>query len=112
MTQPRAVVTLIVIPPACAACQVISRPLVDACSGTPATATRTRVGANFNSTWMVLPRETVAVRVDAAIGAPQCASQHQDETASGTMLVPTLTYAAGGRAMPNSNATRANTSGG
>jgi ferric-dicitrate binding protein FerR (iron transport regulator) len=82
---------LIVIPPARVARHVISRPLVVACSRTPVTATRTRVGVNFNSTRTVLPRETVAVRVDAAIGAPQCAPQHHEETASGTRLAPTLT---------------------
>ncbi len=91
MTQPFAVVTLTVIPPARVARHVISRPLVAARSRTPATATRTRVGANFSSMRTVLPRETVAVRVEAAIGAPQWAPQHHEEIASGTRFAPMLT---------------------
>jgi hypothetical protein len=38
----------------------------------------------------VLPRATVAVRVEAAIGAPQRAPQHHEEMASGTRFAPTL----------------------
>jgi hypothetical protein len=113
MTQPLADVTLIVIPPARAARQVISRRCVVARTRTPATATRTRVGANFNSTRTKLLRGTVAVRVEAEIGAPQCAAQHHDEIASGTRLfAPLSTYATGGYAAPSTNATRATTPGG
>jgi hypothetical protein len=39
----------------------------------------------------VEPGETVAVRVEAAIGAPQRAPQHHEEIASGTRFAPTLT---------------------
>jgi len=112
MTQPLGDLTLIVMPPAWVAGQAISRPLVVAGSRTPATATLARLGTNPNSTRTVPPRETVAVRVEAAIGAPQCAPQHHDEIASGTRFAPTLTYAAGGRATPSSSATRVTTPGG
>ena len=100
------------MPPAWVARHVISRPLAVAGCRTPATATLTRVGTNPNSTRTVEPRETVAVRVEAAIGAPQCAPQHHDEIASGTRFAPALTYAAGGRATPSTSATRATTPGG
>jgi hypothetical protein len=89
--QPGRAVTAIVIPPAFAARQDTRLPLVSARWGTPSTATRARVGANVKTTVTVEPRRTVAVRFDAEIGAPQRDRQHQDEIASGTRAVPTLT---------------------
>jgi hypothetical protein len=91
MTQPFAVATFTVIPPWRVARHVISRPLVSARTWTPATAIRTRVGRKFNSMRTVVPREAVAVRVEAEIGAPQRAPQHHEEMASGTRFAPTLT---------------------
>jgi hypothetical protein len=82
--QPLAAVTLIVIPPARVATQVSAPPWRVSFTGDPATATRALVGANASWTRTVEPRRTIAVFVEAAIGAPQRGRQHHDDTASGT----------------------------
>ena len=77
------------MPPAWVARHEISRPLVVAGSRTPATATLARAGdePELDAHGARRARRSRCV-VEAAIGAPQCAPQHHDETASGTRFAP------------------------
>jgi hypothetical protein len=80
-------------------------PLVATETGAPDTATRTFAGFTAKLTVTRPPRCTTIGRPDAAIGAPQWAPQHHDETASRTW--PGAANAAGGLTAPSSNTTSA-----
>jgi hypothetical protein len=107
VTHPRPPVTETVRPPPARARHCRSWPCATTVTGRPATATRACRGSNASRTRTSVPRVTVSVLADAAIGAPQCLAQHHDETASGADDVGVEIVARGGAA--SASATRSAT---
>src|ERR1700761_5962951 len=98
MTQPFEPVAFTDSPPPPLACQLTSCPLVVTATGLPPTATATCEGTNERSMRTSPPRDTDAVFADAAMGAPQWAPQHHEDTASGNAAAPVEIVARGGEA--------------
>src|SRR5437764_13304292 len=82
--------------------QEATEPLRATTSVLPETATRTDVGTTEKRMRIVAPRVTSMGLPDAAIGAPQCVPQHQDEIARRTW--PGSAVAVGGFTVASSRA--------
>src|SRR5256885_14768617 len=96
------------MPPIRRARHETTEPLRTTTSVLPETATRTDVGTRERRMRPVPPRFTTTGLPDAAIGAPQCVPQHQDETARRTW--PGSAYAVGGFTVARSRASSVITS--